>query len=76
MRAPPAGAASAQTRPPWAEAIAWTIARPEAGPAGIARAAPVQAVEAVEDRGALFDRDPGAVVVDDEAQTTAARPGR
>src|SRR5512133_1856801 len=43
----------------------------QAGPAGVARSALVQAMEAVEDRGALLDGDPGTVVVDDEPQTTA-----
>src|SRR5213596_461667 len=46
---------------------------PQTGPPGIARTTPVQAVEAIEDRGALLNRDPRAVVVDDEPQPTAPR---
>src|SRR5689334_15383754 len=41
--------------------------------AGIARAAAVEAVEAIEYRRTLRDRDAGAVVVDHEAQPAVAR---
>src|SRR6478735_12504688 len=44
---------------------------PEAGPSRVARTTAVQAMKAIEDRGALFDRDARAVVVDDEAHATA-----
>src|SRR6187399_1716635 len=43
----------------------------QTGPACVARAARIQAMEAIEDRGSLLDRDTGAVVVDDEPQPAA-----
>ena len=63
----PAKLSEATTRPPWASAIARTIARPEARPAGGAVAGCVGAVEAVEHALALRGGYPGPVVLYDEA---------
>src|SRR3954470_4096899 len=43
----------------------------QTGAARVARAGPVEAMEPVEDRGALIDRDARAVVVDEEPQPAA-----
>ena len=72
-RAPVSGEAPAATLPPWATAMARTIASPRPGAAGRAVACDVGAVEAVEDALALVRWDAGAVVFDDEADVPAGQ---
>ncbi len=50
---------STVTVPPWFSATWRTMASPEPGAAGLARASPVHAVEALEHAGELLRRDPG-----------------
>ena len=66
MLAPPSAERPTATCPPWASAIARTIASPRPGPAGGAIARGIGAMEAIEDTLALIVRNARPVVLDPE----------